>query len=261
MDYANSDDWKQKLDIPDMVAAIISLVVLGVVYFFCPLRPMYVPENDSQSDYPGNGSSTVPSWWLFILCGLIPAIFIISLYFLGQNFPDYFKKFEIAAAIWLYIVVLAMTNICTQILKTYVGRPRPDIYNRCGAGPYAQYGNCPELSSKSLADEWKSWPSGHSSNTMCAFTFIVLFIQKSIQGIYLITNVIATGLLLIAFFVGGSRIVDFRHHSDDVLAGLFIGYVFAQLVWNRVYKRVFPKYEVFPMLPTDINSQMSYGMP
>lgn len=256
--YEDKPNWVKKLDIPDMIAAIVSLVLLGVVYLVCPVQAMYVPAGDSQSSYPGDGSSSVEPWLLGVLCLCVPAAIFVGVYYLQKKFSSVFRRFDMAATIWIFITIFAVTNIITQILKTYVGRPRPDIYQRCGAGNQAQMDNCPGLSGMELKDEWLSWPSGHASNAMCVFSFLTLFVQKSIRSYYATISALTSALLFIALWVGASRIVDFRHHTDDVLAGLFIGFLITFFIWNRSSKRIFPKN---PESQSELTTPMIMGMP
>ncbi len=66
-----------------------------------------------------------------------------------------------------------------------------------------------------------------------------LFIQNVVKMHRLWISAIACSFLCLALYVGASRIVDFRHHTDDVLAGLFIGYVITTVIWNRTHEGMF----------------------
>lgn len=240
--YESSPKWLKLLDLPDMFGAIISITYMLLVMYLYELHPMPVPEGDSQSAYPGNGVSTVSSKALFIMVFLVPFSAILLSLLLNKFFPKAFRRFNFFAALWIFLTCFAMTNGTTDLFKCYVGRPRPDLYNRCGAGDKAQFDNCPDLPIRKRKDSFKSWPSGHSSLSMNGFLYTTLFLQKAIKGRYSWINVFTTGFLIVAFYIGASRIVDFRHHADDVLAGLFLGFLFTYMIWIRSYKRIFPKF-------------------
>lgn len=235
--------WPQFADIPNLICTIVAIVAF-VASNFSPLKPLYVPENDSLSDYPYPGKEQIST----IICAVIVfatgIVLIIAFFFISSKWRKFFKTFNPFTAIYTFITIVAVTNVCVNLFKSYVGRPRPDLYARCGV-KNATYDNCPGIDSKSTKkDEFKSFPSGHSATSMSGFTFLALFLQKCVKTRKLWVTLLCSGFLLIAFYIGATRIRDYRHHTDDVLAGLFVGFLFCYIVWWRTYKEIFRKKKI-----------------
>jgi phosphatidate phosphatase len=70
-------------------------------------------------------------------------------------------------------------------------------------------------------------------------TFAGLFFQRVVVSDQLWVAVAGAACTLLGFGIGATRIRDFRHHPDDVLAGLFVGWVCTYTVWSMARKRVF----------------------
>ena len=101
--------------------------------------------------------------------------------------------------------------VANLIIKNAVGRIRPyDAY------PYLE-----ALVTK--PHDW-SFPSGHSVNLFAASTAVFLNHKK--------TGILA---LVIAALVAFSRLYNCVHYPTDVLAGIVIGVLFANLVHYLVY--------------------------
>jgi phosphatidate phosphatase len=167
----------------------------------------------------------------------IDAVVIVASYFLSNSFPAVLHKFRLCSAIWMCISSWLIVMLITEISKRYVGRPRPDIYARCGKD--AEYQQCRSAIGDDADDEFKSWPSGHASMSMFGGAFAGLFFQRVVVSNQLWVAVIGAACTLLGFGVGATRIRDFRHHTDDVLAGLFLGWVCTYGVWSMARKRVF----------------------
>jgi phosphatidate phosphatase len=125
------------------------------------------------------------------------------------------------------------------LLKDFVGRPRPDIYARCGYN--ATFEQCKAAIGDGAEDAFKSWPSGHSSTAMFGGLFAGLVFRGIVASDHLWVAVLGAAFSLLGFWVGATRIRDYRHHPDDVLAGLFVGWVCTYSVWVRAKKRVFAR--------------------
>lgn len=73
-----------------------------------------------------------------------------------------------------------------------------------------------------------SFPSGHTQTAFLFFTFLALFC-KTKAGAYF--------LLLVAVFVGLSRVYLLQHFFIDIWFGSLIGYSIPVLLWALVFKR------------------------
>jgi phosphatidate phosphatase len=229
------------LDLPGLAVVAALALVQVALFLSLDVTPLDVPPNDALSDFPYPGTETVPNGVAVLLLFAINATVIVALFFLGRCAPAHFRAFHLFRAVWAFLAAWLLVLAITEGLKCYVGRPRPDIYARCGYN--ATYAQCAEALGAGAKDAFKSWPSGHSSNSMCAGTFAGLFVQRGVRSAQLWVALLGAAFLLFGFGVGASRIRDYRHHADDVLAGLFIGWVCTYMVWGRARRRIFETQE------------------
>jgi phosphatidate phosphatase len=224
-------------DLPGFATTAALSILEGVLYAVLKVDPLYVPPNDALSDFPYPGADSVSTGAAVGFLFVINAAVIVGLFFLARSHPDHFRQFHIFRAIWALLSSWLLVLIITEFLKVYVGRPRPDIYARCGFN--ATYAQCRAVIGDAAVDAFKSWPSGHASNCMVAGTYAGLFFQYAVKIDQLWVALFGVAFLLYGFGVGASRIVDYRHHTDDVLAGLFVGWVGTYMVWIRERHRIF----------------------
>ncbi|KAH0789447.1 PAP2 superfamily protein [Histomonas meleagridis] len=201
------------------------------------MYPLYVPENDSLSMFPHVDHHIVPTWLLNFLCISISIVILIIALVLLKFLPKYFVDFRVFTLIWVFVIVAANNLSVTEILKRYAGRPRPDVYAVCGNN--TQHKDCTNVKESTRDNQYKSWPSGHSSTSMSTFYLVGCFIQNFCKKLPAVSSFVGLLFILLALMIGATRIRDFRHHTDDVLAGLFIGYLVAAFFWRKT------KYDVF----------------
>lgn len=104
-------------------------------------------------------------------------------------------------------VCLALTYLLNDvIIKNIAQRPRPFIAD-----------STIELAIK--APSGYSFPSGHSASSMAAATAIFLFDRKKGALAY-----------VLAFLIAVSRIYFFVHYPTDVLCGIIVGIVCANII-------------------------------
>lgn len=227
------------LDLPHLILAIVLFALVGVS-MLQPPHPMAIPENDSQSNYPGNGKDTIK---VFVLVGILAAsgiVVLVLMKILSRFFSKVFKPFHFWSALWNFAIALASCTLAVNVIKNVVGRPRPDIYNVCGKSVGKDISTCSKNITKSqFYDEYRSWPSGHSSSAMAGYAFIALFLKREIYGSTSIAFFIAFCVLVIPLYIGATRIVDYRHHADDVLAGFFVGFLISYFVFSTAKNDMF----------------------
>lgn len=233
-------DWIKIFDPINIIPAVVSIVLWSVATYF-KLKPLYVPPYDSLSQFPKKGKNTVHNSHVIIINFAILIVLIIA--FTLLNFKcskKIFRSFSPFTAIYAMVTAVCLTGFFTNVLKMYVGRARPDMYAYCGSQT-AQYETCTNIKKSKQKGEFVSWPSGHSSNAMSGCLFNCLFLQKAISVRKLWWTTFCSLFLFGAIYVACSRVRDYRHHTDDVLAGLFIGFVVTIFVWQRSYKDIFFK--------------------
>ena len=227
-----------KIDGNNMVVAVVSCIFFGLFSLIRP-SPLYVPPNDSNSAFPHAEKNALPSAVMGIVLGVVAIAVFVGAHFLKKFFPHHFHSFRMITVIWGLLACEGIANTCVAIFKNMVGRARPDLYALCGEGVTSDPSSCPNLSKMEFYDQFRSWPSGHSSTAMSGFLYIALFVQSFFVSDEMWTSAVASLFVLLAFYCGSTRIRDFKHHPDDVIAGFFTGFVFTYIIWNRIKKQIF----------------------
>jgi membrane protein DedA with SNARE-associated domain len=116
------------------------------------------------------------------------------------------RKCYRTAGFWVLTVVGGLLG--TQLLKWVVHLPRPvDIYH--GASAFG-------------------FPSGHTTMSVVIFGFLAILLARRLAGTW--RWGLFSGVLLIAFVIGISRLYLGAHWLSDVLGGFFIGTSWAALL-------------------------------
>ncbi|KAL1748066.1 phosphatidic acid phosphatase type 2/haloperoxidase [Schizophyllum fasciatum] len=151
-------------------------------------------------------------------------------------------------ASWLGVVLgLSLTGAVTQFAKVTVGRPRPDVIDRCqprpgSADPVYGLSNhtiCTQTDHDVLRDGFRSFPSGHSSLSFAGLGFLAfylagklhLFDRRGHAGKAWLALTPFAGATLVAI----SRTMDYRHHWQDVLVGSILGTVMSYFAYRQYY--------------------------
>jgi diacylglycerol diphosphate phosphatase/phosphatidate phosphatase len=158
-----------------------------------------------------------------------------------------------------------LTCFITDAVKNAVGRPRPDLIDRCKpAGGTAKdvlvtISVCTETDHHVLHDGWRSFPSGHSSFAFSGLGFLALFFAGQMHVFRPRTD-LSKALLAIAPLLGAaliaiSRCEDYRHDVYDVTCGSILGMGIAYFSYRRYYPRLrSPKCdEPFPSRESSFN--------
>jgi diacylglycerol diphosphate phosphatase / phosphatidate phosphatase len=141
-----------------------------------------------------------------------------------------------------------LTCFITDAVKNAVGRPRPDLIDRCKpAGGTAKdvlvtISVCTETDHHVLHDGWRSFPSGHSSFAFSGLGFLALFFAGQMHVFRPRTD-LSKALLAIAPLLGAaliaiSRCEDYRHDVYDVTCGSILGMGIAYFSYRRYYPRL-----------------------
>lgn len=178
----------------------------------------------------------------------------------------FFKKTRKVGVVCLGSL-LVMTLLNNEMLKPLMERPRPynlPILDDAAAKAAAEYGKEYDWKgffglidwhvSDAFVEKWKagyvwpdivdymsskslSFPSGHTSS---AFTFamaLTLTLKNKWASI---------GSFVFAFLMGISRIYVGVHYPTDVIAGAFVGILYAVIgyfIFTKLYEAVYPKIE------------------
>lgn len=247
--YFASDRFKRY--VPDMLA-----VVILVIYFFA-IAEKAEPFNrqfklsDPTIQHPFAINERVSGPKCILLASLVPLLVISGTVFFKNNWTlgreDQLYLLQ-NSNLGLFLS-LAMTGVFTDILKNWIGKPRPDFIARCGPSSgtpsdiFVGIDVCTApLGKLVLKDGMRSTPSGHSSISFSAFGYLSLWILGQLKGTHRFQPIykilLALMPILLAFYVALSRTQDYRHHFIDIILGGLIGQSFALILYCRYFPAV-----------------------
>jgi len=193
---------------------------------------------------------TVPFIFLPVIALVVPMIFIVSYYIWRQNIQDLHNS-----TLGLFTAVL-LTGVIADAIKSGVGRPRPHFYAQCfgsttaiamydGTGNVICSGN-----PASVREAYKSFPSGHTAWIFSGMGYLSLYLAGKLEVInqkYHPWKFLPIFLpLLVATFVGISRINDYHHHWTDVLVGAIMGLGVACFCYGQFFPSLRDEYASRP---------------
>ena len=229
-----------KMDVSDWhIADICVCIVLGILWFILSdLNPhhLFVPENDSLSSFPYKNTGMGGGTNLTLILA-VPTVIYLVIYFIEKYASDvkYVSPFDLIELLCChYGCVLFAGNIC-HVLKIYVGRPRPDYYDFIENHIPEE----PKAHEHELREAFKSFPSGHSCTSASGSLFCTLILFKLITANDVWCICLKCLPLIYAFYIGSMRILEYRHHTDDVLAGFIIGFLFAIIFFIAASTHIF----------------------
>ncbi|CAK5277461.1 unnamed protein product [Mycena citricolor] len=146
------------------------------------------------------------------------------------------------------VLALALSGSITQFTKLTVGRPRPDLLDRCqptagSVDPIYGLSNSTICTTPSddyiMLDGFRSFPSGHATLSFAGLGFLAfymagklhLFDQRGYAAKLWIFLTPFAGAALVAI----SRTMDYRHHWQDVLIGSILGTVVSYFTYRQYY--------------------------
>lgn len=150
-----------------------------------------------------------------------------------------------------FAIALVATSFLTDVIKNTVGRPRPDLVDRCKpkegtpAGVLVTFEVCTETDHHRLHDGWRSFPSGHSSFAFAGLGFLSYFFAGQLHvfrhesgGRDLSRALVCLVPLLGAALIAISRCEDYRHDVYDVCVGSLLGFTLAYWSYRRHWPRL-----------------------
>lgn len=207
-------------------------ILAWLVSSFAKPHEMYVPPGFQSASYPAL-ESTVDMVILDIV--VFAAIIPVSV-FLSRRW----KNSRIISAAWAIswnTFTICTVGTITNLLKFYVGRPRPNVYSVCG--PNATLSMCQNIPEYQRYDLFASWPSGHSSIATTAAVFLTNFVRSAVRKFSMTSLMFSLTVLLLAFWVAATRIRDYKHHPSDVVSGIAIGFITASVIWKHCKPYIF----------------------
>jgi diacylglycerol diphosphate phosphatase/phosphatidate phosphatase len=138
-----------------------------------------------------------------------------------------------------------LSGFITDSIKNAVGRPRPDLIDRCKPRPgipeheLVTIKDCTQIDDHILQDGWRSFPSGHSSFAFAGLGYLTLFFCGQLFVFRPRTDLpkalLALFPLLGAALIAISRCQDYRHDVYDVTCGAILGFAVAYFSYRRYW--------------------------
>ncbi|CAO3627308.1 unnamed protein product [Mucor hiemalis] len=240
-----SDSFKKRLFI-SYGRDWILVVIMAIVFFAIDIIPPFHREfsiNDTSLMHKYTVNESVPVWLLMVVAILLP-ILVIIVYsgFYRRNWLDF------NSGLLGLGLALTMTIMMTDVIKITVGRPRPDMLDRCQPPPGIEnppllllnYTICTaDHNSYIFKDGFKSFPSGHSSFSFAGLGYMAFFLAGKMhlfdKGGHTYKSFVFSFPFLGALLIAISRLHDYRHHWQDVFIGGIIGTAFAYFSYRQYY--------------------------
>ncbi|RCI16075.1 hypothetical protein L249_3060 [Ophiocordyceps polyrhachis-furcata BCC 54312] len=234
----------QTTNAPDYVGLLLlAMGWLAFETFVTPFHRMFF-INDLTISFPHAVNERVSALMALVYAFVFPIGVFIGY---GLAFRPSLAKQE--ATYLSFVVTAVLTGFLTDVVKNAVGRPRPDLLARCrpasGTEPnrLVTVDVCTAPDNRKLHDGWRSFPSGHSSQSFAGLGFLTLFLAGQLHlfrptgGRDLCRALLCLLPLLGATLIAISRCEDYRHDVYDVSCGAVLGLTVAY--WS--YRRHWPK--------------------
>ncbi|KAM0753035.1 acid phosphatase/Vanadium-dependent haloperoxidase [Meredithblackwellia eburnea MCA 4105] len=229
--------------LPDWIISILLLgLIAGLTNKAGFKREFSLTDTSIQHTFAVN--ERVKFWQAIVYAGVIPAVIIIIT---GTAWRR--SLWDVHNGVLGLFLACALATSMTEIIKVAVGRPRPDLIDRCqppagamNAIPYglANYTICTvDLKGHDIIDGFKSFPSGHSSFSFAGLGFLSFYFAGKMHLFDKNGHAIKAWLCLIplmgAALIAISRTMDYRHHATDVLVGSLLGLWMAYFTYSLYY--------------------------
>ncbi|KAL5600887.1 uncharacterized protein BROUX77_005136 [Berkeleyomyces rouxiae] len=224
------------------IGALLMLYLMVIVHLQPFHRMFYV--NNIEISFPHAEFEHVSVFMNFVWALYIPLGILIAFNLATRAMPHKHETTYLS-----FVISLLVNIVITDIIKNAVGRPRPDLIDRCKPAEGTPLNTlvgievCTTPPGHKLTEGWRSFPSGHSSFAFAGLGFLSLWLAGQLHifnmrsrrnlGKAIVCIVPVMGALLIAI----SRCEDYRHDVYDVTVGSLLGSLVAY--WS--YRRHFPK--------------------
>ncbi|KAK6456881.1 phosphatidic acid phosphatase type 2/haloperoxidase [Scheffersomyces xylosifermentans] len=254
--YVTSPQFRRFL--PDWITVIVLIVLFFNVTEVAQPFIRQFSISDPSISHPFATQERVTDNQLYVLSLFVPSITIILLSLVkkadksnnslanttNNSFIERVHLIQVSnVGLWFGVCFAA---VITDVLKCWIGNPRPDFLARCGP-----LKGTPEnrlvgievctapLGTMYLLDGMKSTPSGHSSMAFAGLLYLTLWIIgqfKLLHGRKMVGYIIASCTpLVLASYIALSRTQDYRHHFFDVCFGSLLGIGIALVSYTKYF--------------------------
>ncbi|KZT26258.1 PAP2-domain-containing protein [Neolentinus lepideus HHB14362 ss-1] len=234
-------------------------IVIAVIFFALDDVEGFRREfslSDTSLRYPYAVHERVPVLALYMIAIVAPIVLQLIINFLTvRSFWDAHNS------LLGLILGLAITGAFTQFTKITVGRPRPDVIDRChplpgSEDPIYKVSNssiCTQTDAYMMKDGFRSFPSGHSSLSFAGLGFLSFYLAGKLHLFdkrgYALKAWLSLAPLAGATMVAISRTMDYRHHWQDVLVGAILGLTMSYFSYRQYYPPLSSQFSHRPYSP------------
>jgi phosphatidate phosphatase len=223
---------------------LLFLILLAIAWGFLQnANPnhLFVPKRDPRCSYPHYDSGIREFTNLAVML-IVPFIVYATLYAIlkTQGVLKGMVPFDAFSVVVGHVGCILMANILSNIIKLQVGRPRPDFFGVLGENANCETPQRDDMTKKEYIECFKSFPSGHTVTASSGVMFFVLFLQHAVVSDQITVFFLKMIPFCWTFYVAVMRITEHRHHIDDELAGMIIGFLFPFVFFQIQATRLFP---------------------
>ncbi|KAJ7740744.1 PAP2-domain-containing protein [Mycena maculata] len=259
--------WTRKLLVSYAPDWIITLALAAITLALDPVHGFRRQFSlaDTSLHYTFAVHERIPDYALYLIAILSPVILQALI-----NFFTIRSWWDLHNGLLGLILGLSMTGSITQFTKLTVGRPRPDLLDRCqpipgSVDPVFGLSNATicttPIGSALMLDGFRSFPSGHSSLSFAGLGFLAfylagklhLFDHRGYAAKAWVSLVPFAGAALVAI----SRTMDNRHHWQDVLVGSILGTVVSYFTYRQYYPSLASEVSHRPYAPRITQEDMT----
>lgn len=201
--YETMFSWLKK---PWVIATYLALVVLAYFYVDRELAVYFYGFNLRVNLYPLKLFTNLGMWIIYV------AIFLSA----GIYFRYIGKHAALETKSWYLLGCIIVPNLLTVVLKTVLGRARPELLFANGDFGFYWF---------ATGDLYRSFPSGHA-----------VTIAGLITGLSVIFPRFFYLFLSIGLLVAASRVLLYYHYLSDVMVGFYLGLLVAGW-FSHFYKK------------------------
>lgn len=218
-------------------AILITLWILAYYAGNIPVVQRKFFLDDESIEYP-HLEEQVPDTLNDAVSVYLPSAVVIAIALLNWS-PWHFAHGMLALA-----STRALNSVVTNFLKNRIGRLRPDFLARC---QFDAIRNACTGDEDSIIEGRRSFPSGHSSSAFSGMFFLSLLLAgQTAAWCFNAPNrprwahsrwvrlFVSLAPLVWGVHVALTRVEDYRHHKEDVVAGSLIG-ILSAFVCYSVY--------------------------